>query len=145
MNGANRLVLIVIALGLSCLQHVQAQQLGPDPSMIKSIYFSGGRYYIDPYQAEELKEFIKSFPNIRNYTITVHSHTDNRGGVEMNQMLSEMRSYMAIQNLVKFEVPNDIISIHDFGEYNPVYDNSTYQGRQMNRRVDIILWSVETL
>ncbi len=145
MKGYNWVVIIAIASGFCFLPKVQAQQLSPDPTMIKSIYFGGGSYYIDPHQAEELRKFIKSFPDIRSYTITVHSHTDNRGGYEMNQILSEMRSYMSIQNLLRFDVPNDIISIHDFGEYNPVYDNSTYQGRLKNRRVDIILWPVETL
>jgi outer membrane protein OmpA-like peptidoglycan-associated protein len=125
--------------------NAQAQQLSPESSMIKSIYFGGGSYYIDPRQAEELKVFIKSFPNIQNYTITVHSHTDNVGSDEFNQMLSEMRSYMSIKKLVEMTVPREIISIHDFGEFNPIYDNSTLEGRLMNRRVDIILWPLETL
>jgi len=113
--------------------------------MMKSIYFGGGSYYIDPQQAEELRVFIKKFPNIQNYTITIHSHTDNIGTPEYNQMLSEMRSYMSIRKLVEMSVPRDIISIQDFGEYNPIYDNNTLEGRLKNRRVDIILWVVETL
>lgn len=121
------------------------QALSPEPSMIKSIYFGGGSYYIDPFQEEGLEKFINSFPNIQNYTITIHSYTDNIGSDEFNQMLSEMRSYMAIQNLVKFKVPRGIITIHDFGEFNPIYDNSTLEGRLKNRRVDIILWPIETL
>ena len=121
------------------------QTLSPEPSMIKSIYFGGGSYYIDPFQEEGIEKFINSFPNIQNYTITVHSYTDNIGSDEFNQMLSEMRSYMAIQNLVKFKVPRGIITIHDFGEFNPIYDNSTLEGRLKNRRVDIILWPIETL
>jgi outer membrane protein OmpA-like peptidoglycan-associated protein len=136
---------VLCIVGGITLPDVQAQRLSPEPSMIKSIYFGGGSYYIDPRQAEELRVFIKSFPNIQNYTITVHSHTDNIGSDEFNQMLSEMRSYMSIKKLVEMSVPRDIISIHDFGEYNPIYDNSTMEGRLKNRRVDIILWPVETL
>jgi outer membrane protein OmpA-like peptidoglycan-associated protein len=139
------LLVIACLAGRITVQDAQAQQLSPEPSMIKSIYFGGGSYYIDPRQAEELRVFIKSFPNIQNYTITVHSHTDNIGGDEFNQMLSEMRSYMSIKKLVEMSVPRDIISIHDFGENNPIYDNSTLEGRLKNRRVDIILWVVETL
>jgi len=127
------------------VQKAMGQTLSPEPSMIKSIYFGGGSYYIDPFQEEELEKFINSFPNIQNYTITVHSYTDDIGTDEFNQMLSEMRSYMAIQNLVKFKVPKSIITTHDFGEFNPIYDNSTLEGRLKNRRVDIILWPIETL
>lgn len=125
--------------------NVNAQQLSPDPSMIKSIYFGGGSYYISQNQIQELKDFINSFPNIESYTITVHSHTDNIGTKEFNQMLSEMRSYTSIQKLLQLKVPRNIISINDFGEFNPIYDNSTLNGRLMNRRVDIILWPLETL
>jgi outer membrane protein OmpA-like peptidoglycan-associated protein len=139
------LIVIACIAGRITLPDAQAQQLSPEPSMIKSIYFGGGSYYIDPRQAEELRVFIRSFPNIQNYTITIHSHTDNIGGDEFNQMLSEMRSYMSIKKLVEMSVPRDIISIHDFGENNPIYDNSTLEGRLKNRRVDIILWVVETL
>ena len=127
------------------LVSVNAQQLAPDPSLIKSIYFGGGSYYISPNQIQELKNFIDNFPNIENYTITVHSHTDNIGGKEFNQMLSEMRSFRSIQELLQLKVPRDIISINDFGEFNPIYDNSTFEGRLRNRRVDIILWPLETL
>lgn len=138
-------IVIACIVGKNTFPDAQAQQLSPEPSMIKSIYFGGGSYYIDSRQAEELKIFIQSFPNIQNYTITVHSHTDNIGTPEYNQMLSEMRSYMSIRKLVEMSVPRDIISIQDFGEYNPIYDNRTLEGRLKNRRVDIILWPVETL
>jgi len=121
------------------------QGIVPDPSLIKSIYFGGGSYYIDQNQFLELKKFIESFPSIEQYTITVHSHTDNIGSPEYNQMLSEMRSAMSVRKLIELKVPEEIISIHDFGEFNPIYDNSTYQGRIRNRRVDIILWPVNTL
>ena len=138
------LILLCFAGGFT-LTNARAQQIAPESSMIKSIYFGGGSYYIDPQQEAELKKFIESFPNIQDYTITVHSHTDDIGSEEFNQMLSEMRSYMSIRHLLKLKVPRDIISILDFGEFNPIYDNSTLEGRLKNRRVDIILWPIETL
>ena len=49
------------------------------------------------------------------------------------------------KELIYNKVPEEIISIQDFGEFNPIYDNSTYQGRIRNRRVDIILWPLNTL
>ena len=109
------------------LSNVQAysQDLIADPNLIKSIYFGGGSYYIDSYQRLELKQFINSFDNIDNYKITVHSYTDDIGTDEYNQMLSEMRGGMTIRELVENGVIREQIEIHDFGEFNPVYDNST--------------------
>lgn len=121
----------------------QAQSTTVDPSLMKSIYFGGGSYYIDDLQRQELKEFIEGFSNLSNYKITVHSHTDNIGSDEFNQMLSEMRSRMAIRELVELNIDPETIEIHDFGEFNPVYDNSTHEGRIRNRRVDVILWPIE--
>ncbi|MCE7990891.1 MAG: OmpA family protein [Roseivirga sp.] len=118
----------------------QAQQFG-EPSFVRSIYFGGGSFYVDYEQTEKLQHFLDSVPNLHNYIITVHSHTDNIGGAEYNEWLSEMRSESVIEVLIENEkLERDMIEIKDFGLFNPVYDNSTWYGRRMNRRVDIILW-----
>ncbi len=134
-------IFLVLLLGHTAA----AQQLAPDPKLIKSIYFGGGSYRIDSQQIDELQKFIDSFPSIENYTISVHSHTDDIGSPEYNQMLSEMRGRMVIRELLENKVPEGIISVQDFGQFNPVYDNNTYLGRLKNRRVDIILWPLNTL
>jgi outer membrane protein OmpA-like peptidoglycan-associated protein len=118
----------------------QAQQFG-EPSYIRSVYFRGGSYIVEWEQSENLQAFLDSIPNIHNFIITVHSHTDNVGGKEYNQMLSQMRSESVVEELLLSEkVKKEAIEIKDFGLFNPVYDNSTWEGRRRNRRVDIILW-----
>lgn len=124
---------------------VSAQTPGVEPQLIKSIYFGGGSYYIDDYQIQELKDFIQSIQDIQNYSITVHSYTDDIGSPEYNQRLSELRSQAAINELIRLDISRERIEIHDFGEFNPIYDNSTWEGRIRNRRVDIILWPDYTL
>ncbi|WP_176214638.1 OmpA family protein [Reichenbachiella faecimaris] len=109
----------------------------------KSIYFPGGQYYITPYQLETLREFLDSIPDLHHYSITIHSHTDNIGGVSYNQWLSQMRSTTTINELLNNNgILLEAIEQKDFGQFNPVYDNSTPQGRQMNRRVDIVFWPI---
>ena len=115
----------------------QAQQQG---QIIRSIYFGGGSWYIDEYQIKELYHFIDSLPGSSSYSISIHSHTDNIGGVAFNQMLSEYRSQAALRVLLQKGYSRDAIVIKDFGLHNPVFDNSTYEGRLKNRRVDIIFW-----
>lgn len=118
----------------------QAQSSG-EPSFVKSIYFGGGSFYVDYEQTEKLLHFLDSLPHLHNYIITVHSHTDNIGGAEYNQWLSEMRSESAIEVLIENEdIDRDMVEIRDFGLFNPIYDNTTWYGRRMNRRVDIIFW-----
>ena len=117
-----------------------AQGFG-EPSYIRSVYFGGGSFYVDRYQSDELTQFVDSIPNINNFIITVHSHTDNIGGKEYNEWLSEMRSESVIELLLENQkIQEGVIEKKDFGLFNPVYDNTTWEGRRRNRRVDIIFW-----
>ena len=109
---------------------------------IFNIYFGGGSYFIDGDTELDLYEFLAQIEGVENYTITVHSHTDNIGGAAYNEWLSQMRSETAIDLLTNQNILQELISIKDFGQFNPVYDNSTWLGRMKNRRVDIIFWPI---
>ncbi|MCA6078862.1 OmpA family protein [Fulvivirga sedimenti] len=114
-----------------------------DESLIrKSIYFGGGSYYIDPYQILELRKFMESVEDIRNYEVILFSHTDPIGGKEYNEWLSQKRSEAVYNQLLNMQIPEELIKIRDFGRDNPLYTNNSGRGRQMNRRVDVILWPV---
>ncbi|MCO6481018.1 MAG: OmpA family protein [Phaeodactylibacter sp.] len=114
------------------------------PYHIFSIYFGGGSYYIDGQQSEDLSRWLRQFPNLEDYEISVHSHTDDIGSKEYNAWLSRNRSEAAIRKLMDNGVLPEQISVEDFGELNPVYDNSTWEGKLKNRRVDIILKPIAT-
>lgn len=105
-----------------------------------SIYFGGGSYIISQDQQKAIEEFIHNIPNIEQFNITIHSHTDNIGGVEFNNWLSQMRSQSAIEQLLLQNIRHEMMEVKDFGLHNPVYDNSTWEGKLKNRRVDIFLW-----
>jgi outer membrane protein OmpA-like peptidoglycan-associated protein len=63
------------------------------------------------------------------------------GGKEYNEWLSKMRGESVVDKLISNDkVKPESIEIRDFGLFNPIYDNSTREGRRKNRRVDIILW-----
>ena len=117
---------------------LSAQTKG-EPVYIQSIYFGGGDYRIDQLQKNELSDFLESIPNIEEYEISVHGHTDDIGGVEYNQWLSEMRSEMVIKEVVLKNISRESIGIKDFGELNPIYNNNTWEGKLKNRRADIVL------
>ncbi len=110
-----------------------------DPSLIHSIFFGGGSYYIDRNQIQELNKFLDKFEGIETYEIIIHSHTDNIGSLEYNRYLSRMRSWSTLQQLLQKGLNEELIFIEDYGEENPVYDNATMMGKLHNRRVDVIL------
>lgn len=71
-------------------------------------------------------------------------HTDNMGSVEYNQKLSEKRA-AAVQNYLNRYVffkntPSEVIGK---GELVPKADNKTFEGRQLNRRVEIVIFKTK--
>ncbi|SKC53375.1 OmpA family protein [Ohtaekwangia koreensis] len=121
---------------------IQAQEQ-PSDEIRKSIYFGGGSYDIDEFQALELYHWLDSFPNLlEKYQIHLISHTDPIGGKQFNEWLSKMRSESVQHLLLEKEIPEHKITIKDWGLENPVYSNQTFSGMQMNRRVDVILYPI---
>lgn len=133
----NSLFALLLLFAISPLQG-QVEETSPS-YYIFSIYFGGGSYYIDSEQSQELFDWIDGIEDADNMEISIHSHTDNIGSKSYNDYLSQMRSEAAIRKLIEKGLRQEMMSIEDFGELNPVYDNSTWEGKLKNRRVDIIL------
>ncbi len=126
-------------LVLILLLPIAFQSIGQEPKeILQSIYFGGGSYYIGGEQRQSLLELISTIPNLETYEISITSHTDNIGSKEFNLYLSQMRSQSVINQLIRFNVPEELIKYKDFGKEAPVYDNETWEGRFRNRRVDIL-------
>ncbi len=136
-----KVLLLSVFCFVSLISFAQKDEDHPE-YLLKSIYFGGGSYEVDEHQLAELIHLIDSVENIKDYTITIHSHTDNIGGVEFNEWLSKMRSESVIQELLNVDFSLSQIQIKDFGQFNPVFDNSTWEGRRKNRRVDVIFWPI---
>jgi outer membrane protein OmpA-like peptidoglycan-associated protein len=112
-----------------------------DDELRKSIYFGGGSYDIDEFQATDFYNWLDSIPNLLDkYEIQLISHTDPIGGKQYNEWLSKMRSGAVQELLLLKDIPEHKISIKDWGLDNPVYRNDSRRGMSMNRRVDVILY-----
>lgn len=115
----------------------------PVDEIRKSIFFGGGSYYITEDQAQELYHWLDSIPNLlEKYDIQLISHTDPIGGKEYNEWLSKMRSGAVQELLIRKPIPENKITIKDWGLENAVYRNDTYKGMMLNRRVDVILYPI---
>ncbi len=69
--------------------------------------------------------------------LDVDGHTDNTGGYEHNQTLSEQRALSVGQYINKRGVDGRRLRVVGFGETQPIAQNSTDFGRAQNRRVEI--------
>ena len=61
-------------------------------------------------------------------------------GYGYNLHLSRRRAFRVMQYLMDaFQIPRERIIVHWYGRLNPVADNATPEGRQQNRRVELVL------
>ena len=79
---------------------------------------------------------LNQFPEMR---VQIEGHTDNVGTEEYNLDLSQRRSQAVQDFLVSQQVAAERMSSAGFGMTRPVADNATAEGRQKNRRVDLVI------
>jgi outer membrane protein OmpA-like peptidoglycan-associated protein len=83
-----------------------------------------------------LSGIVLNYPSLH---LTVEGHTDSTGSAEFNQSLSEKRADAVRDYLMSQGLDAGSLSAQGLGTENPVADNSTSEGRQKNRRVEIIV------
>ena len=85
---------------------------------------------------QKLADFFKQYPQ---RTVMIEGFTDSVGGAGPNQTLSDNRAAAVRSALLGMGVTNDRMTSRGFGESYPVASNDNAAGRQMNRRVEIIV------
>ena len=83
-----------------------------------------------------LARFMREHPERK---IEIEGFTDDRGSREANQRLSERRAAAVRELLVHEGVEPERIAAHGYGPAYPVASNSDPAGRQLNRRVEILI------
>lgn len=77
---------------------------------------------------------LEAYPDIK---IELGGHTDAKGSDEYNQSLSERRAASVVSYLVSKGIAADRMTSAGYGESQPVADNETDEGRELNRRVEL--------
>lgn len=103
------------------------------------ILFDTGRFNLRAGAREALAKLsgiILAHPGLK---LDVEGHTDNVGSDSFNQTLSEKRAGAVRDYLTNQGLGAESVTAKGLGESMPVSDNTTAQGRQQNRRVEIIV------
>jgi len=103
------------------------------------ISFDTGRYDIKPNLRPILDRFAATLNQNPVTTVTIVGHTDSTGSDAINNPLSLNRAAATRDYLVAHGVATNRIAIEGRGSREPIADNSTAQGRAMNRRVEIFV------
>jgi outer membrane protein OmpA-like peptidoglycan-associated protein len=91
---------------------------------------------------DKIAEFLREYEN-RN--IVIEGFTDSSGPTEYNETLSQARAESVKQALVARGIDESRIETRGYGERFPVASNGTIAGRQLNRRVEIVVSSGKEL
>lgn len=113
-------------------------------SLADNMLFKSGSYEISPNAMDILDKIAKIIKDYKNYSVLVEGNTDNvpinRPNIRNNWDLSTLRASSVVQVLQnKFGVDPSRLTAGGRGEYNPVASNDTLEGRQLNRRTQIII------
>ena len=112
----------------------------------EQIFFDSGRASLKPGGKEVLKKVGATLKGYENKIIRVVGHTDNvpiakslQATYPTNWELSVARATNVVRYLQEVGVPPERLVPSGRAEYEPVADNSTPEGRQKNRRIEILL------
>jgi len=103
------------------------------------VLFAFGKYDLKSdaqIKLAKLAGIVQSHPGLQ---LAIEGHTDNVGSDEANMKLSQQRADTVRSFLVQQGLSPDMVTAVGLGEGEPVADNSTNEGRQKNRRVEIIV------
>lgn len=113
-------------------------------SLADNMLFRSGSYDISDRAMDVLGKIAKIIKDYRSYDVVVEGNTDDvpisKTNIRNNWDLSALRASSVVQVLqTKFGVDPSRLSAAGRGEYNPVADNGSSDGRQRNRRTEIII------
>lgn len=106
---------------------------------MSDVLFKTGSSDLMPAARERLAKvsgIVLAYPSLH---LQVEGHTDSVGGDEYNQGLSERRAGAVRDYLVQQGIVADSIDARGFGKTVPIASNDTAEGRQQNRRVELVL------
>jgi outer membrane protein OmpA-like peptidoglycan-associated protein len=106
---------------------------------MSDVLFDTGKYSLKPGAREKLAKvagILLAYPGLN---IEVGGYTDNVGGDQMNQTLSENRADSVRDYLVQQGVSSSAVTAKGFGNSLAVASNDNSAGRQQNRRVELLV------
>jgi outer membrane protein OmpA-like peptidoglycan-associated protein len=107
--------------------------------MPQDILFAVDSATLQPALVSDLRAVASSLQRYPDSTVVVEGHTDNTGEAAYNMDLSQRRAAAVTNTLAGYGVPAGRMVAVGRGEDAPVASNLTPEGRQANRRVEIII------
>lgn len=106
---------------------------------VYGIYFDTGKSVIKPESDETIKEIAALLKANTSMQVYIVGHTDNVGKLKDNMELSQKRAEAVVNELItKYKIPSTNLEASGVGPLAPVSTNDTEEGKELNRRVEIV-------
>lgn len=109
------------------------------------ILFATNSSTVSDASKNALSNFAGTLKSNPDTYVRIVGHTDNTGNVDYNQTLSEKRAKSVEDFLLYQGVNSSRLAYEGKGIHQPVADNSTAEGRALNRRVEVIIVANEKM
>jgi outer membrane protein OmpA-like peptidoglycan-associated protein len=106
---------------------------------LSDVLFDTGKYSLRPAAREKLARVAGIILGHASLKMDVEGYTDSIGSDEYNQKLSEKRGDSVRNYLTTAGIAADSVSSKGLGKMDPVATNDTAAGRQLNRRVELVI------
>lgn len=104
-----------------------------------AIQFAIGSATIAPESIAVVEQVTSVGKQCTDIHYTIAGHTDNTGSIETNQPLSQARAQAVADLMSELGIISANIEAKGYGSSRPVADNNTELGRQLNRRIEIVI------
>lgn len=109
------------------------------PIRLNNLFFETSKYELLKESFVELDRLVAFMKEKPNFKIEISGHTDAVGDAVSNQLLSENRAKSVQEYLISKGVDSNRIIVKGYGKSKPVADNSSDQGKALNRRVEFVI------
>lgn len=109
----------------------------PEYITIRDLYFETDKSSIKQVSYSKLDELAESLTHYKELKLEIIGHTDNMGSEEYNLSLSQDRAQEVVNYLIKKGIEPIRLKPLGVGETQPIADNNSEEGRQLNRRTEI--------
>jgi outer membrane protein OmpA-like peptidoglycan-associated protein len=109
--------------------------------ILNNIFFDTGKSDLRKESTNELERLLQLMNEVLTLKIEISGHTDNVGSADYNKGLSEARAKSVVDYLIKKGIDKERMVFKGYGFTQPIADNSTEEGRQLNRRTEFKILS----